>query len=309
VLRGRGCPKAPSPRRRTSQACAATVGHPIAPTEFPKRRSAAALRGPRGRCRLLHAPFRWRKPVPSHARRRLPVEACPQRSSWEVGHRPRTHRPQMRPLAAANGASAPSCEPGARAVPARSKQKRIALPRGPAAQERRRSPAAGPVAARAGTRPTAERKSHGSAMRRETRAACAARQLSPHCQQRGGRQEQLAPPVSSARVASERPHQQPTARSRSATRSPRVRAQLPAGCPRRRCCLWLLWLRAPQLFPSYIPWTCLWGDLQRFCNGCAENIFFRHDLYAKCRKCSQTPYNGPSNSGRERDLVKISRCV
>ena len=135
MLRGRGCPKAPSRRRRTSQACAATAGHPIAPTEFPKRRSAAALRGPRGRCRLLHAPFRWRKPVPSHARRRLPVGACPQRSSWEVGHRPRTHRPQMCPLAAANGASAPPCEPGARAVacPKQAKEK-LALPRGPAAQ-------------------------------------------------------------------------------------------------------------------------------------------------------------------------------
>jgi len=64
-----------------------------------------------------------------------------------------------------------------------------------------------------------------------------------------------------------------------------------------------------QLFPSYIPWSCLWVDLHHFCNGCAENLFFRHDLYEKCRKCSQTPYKRLSNSRRERNLVKISRCV
>lgn len=182
VLQGRGRPQAPSPRRRTSQACAATAGHPIAPTEFPKWRSAAALRGPRGRCRLLHAPFRWRKPVPSHARRRIPVGACPQRSSWEVGHRPRTHRPQMRPLAAANGASAPSCEPGARAVPARGKQKRMALSRGRAARQRgRRRPLV--RLQRVLVRDHTQRKRamnalHGGAG--ETGAACAARHHSPH---------------------------------------------------------------------------------------------------------------------------------
>jgi hypothetical protein len=69
------------------------------------------LRGLESRPSLLHAPLRWRGPVPSHAQRRVPVGAYPQRSSWVVGHRPRTHRPQRCPLASANGASAPSCKP------------------------------------------------------------------------------------------------------------------------------------------------------------------------------------------------------
>jgi hypothetical protein len=132
----KGRPKAPSPQRPASQACSATADHPIAPTEFPQGRSAVERRGLESRCRLLHALLRWREPVPSHAQRRIPVGACPQRSSWDDGHRPRAHRPQKCPLAGANGASAPPCKP---ATPpnirrARNKQKRITLPRGPAVQ-------------------------------------------------------------------------------------------------------------------------------------------------------------------------------
>jgi hypothetical protein len=109
----KGRPKAPSPQRPASQACSATADHPIAPTEFPQGRSAVERRGLGSRCRLLHTPFRWREPVPSHAQRRVPVRACPQRSSWDDGHRPRAHRPQKCPLAGANGAPAPLCKPAA----------------------------------------------------------------------------------------------------------------------------------------------------------------------------------------------------
>lgn len=58
----------------------AAYSHSIAPTEFPKVRSAAAVLGSRDRHTPLHAPFRWRVPFPGHARRRLPVGAFPRRS-------------------------------------------------------------------------------------------------------------------------------------------------------------------------------------------------------------------------------------
>jgi hypothetical protein len=55
-------------------------GHSIAPTEFPKARSAAGVIGPRDRHTPLHAPFRWRVPIPGHALRRLPARASPRGS-------------------------------------------------------------------------------------------------------------------------------------------------------------------------------------------------------------------------------------
>jgi hypothetical protein len=90
-LRGRRAKRAGRPR-----------GHPFAPTEFPKARSATTPRRPhdwrpRG---LRHARLRRRLPVPSHAAsggyRFWLTPKCLARS---IAKRPMTHRPCRRPLA------------------------------------------------------------------------------------------------------------------------------------------------------------------------------------------------------------------
>jgi hypothetical protein len=74
---GRSPPDRWHPTRRARRAA---CGHSIAPTEFPKGRSAAVAIGSQDRHAPLHAPFRWRAPFPGHAQRRLPVGASPRRS-------------------------------------------------------------------------------------------------------------------------------------------------------------------------------------------------------------------------------------
>ena len=76
---------------RLDRSC--STGHPIAPAEFPKRRSAAVPLGPHVHHGPRHAPLRRRKPFPDHAQKRLPVRAYPQESSWGGCHRPTAHRP------------------------------------------------------------------------------------------------------------------------------------------------------------------------------------------------------------------------
>jgi len=95
-LQGRGASERHPTRNctgntRLDRSC--STGHPIAPAEFPKRRSATVPLGPHGHHGLRHAPLRRRKPFPDHAQKRLPVRAYPQESSWGGCHRPTAHRP------------------------------------------------------------------------------------------------------------------------------------------------------------------------------------------------------------------------
>ena len=90
-------PLGPLRTRREAARAGQPMGHPIAPTEFPKGWSAAGAFGLLSRHALPHRPLRWSVPVPSHARRRLPVRAWPRRSRQDVGHRPATYRPQYVP--------------------------------------------------------------------------------------------------------------------------------------------------------------------------------------------------------------------
>ena len=62
----------------------AACGHSIAPTEFPRVRSAAEVVGSSDRRTPLHTPSRWRVPSPGHACRRLPVGASPRGSCGTV---------------------------------------------------------------------------------------------------------------------------------------------------------------------------------------------------------------------------------
>ena len=69
--------------------------HPIAPAEFPKRRSAidVGIRDPEGRPTLRHTPLGWRTPAAHHVRRRLQALVDPRKHRywwWPTAKDPQT---------------------------------------------------------------------------------------------------------------------------------------------------------------------------------------------------------------------------
>jgi hypothetical protein len=85
---------------------APSPGHPIAPTEFPNRRSAPGTAGlaKASPADLGHAPIRRETPTRSHARGRVLRGACPQLPSFASGsQRPTTHGAERRPPPVARG--------------------------------------------------------------------------------------------------------------------------------------------------------------------------------------------------------------
>lgn len=87
------------PPRRTQRPD--SLGHPIAPTEFPGGPSTAGAVEPVGLRALRYGTPRRRIPAARHARRRIQAAACPQMFRANVGHRPVIHSPQRHPLQSA----------------------------------------------------------------------------------------------------------------------------------------------------------------------------------------------------------------
>jgi len=115
LLLGRGAPEGvPGLQDQTRKTREEPAGHSIAPTEFPKVRSAARTVEPKAVKNRRIGTSSGERQVPSHAQRRLPVPSFPRRSSEVAANGHPSTDPKIRPIGRANGTSAPPSSPRGR---------------------------------------------------------------------------------------------------------------------------------------------------------------------------------------------------